>query len=233
MNEPLILLPGLLCDAGLWAPQLPRLCSLVPTLVCPITTHDNVPDLAQMVLAQAPPRFALAALSMGGYVAMEIMRVAPERVTRLALLDTTARPDTPEQQQRRRLLLAMAKEGQFRGVTPRLLPLLIHPARLYDEPLTNVIMNMAKRVGRDAFIRQQTAILGRIDSRPSLSAVAVPSLIICGEQDALTPPDIAQEMAELIPNSELLLLPDCGHLATLEAPEIVTEKMCAWLIKAP
>ena len=124
-----------------------------------------------MFLVNAPPQFALAGLSMGGYVAFEIMRQAPQRVLKLCLLDTSARPDTPEQVRRRELLITMSREGKFKGVTPRLLPMLIHPDRMEDKELTYIIMTMAERVGREAFVRQQTAILKRPDSRPLLKSI--------------------------------------------------------------
>jgi pimeloyl-ACP methyl ester carboxylesterase len=185
--------------------------------------------LADDVLAKAPPRFALAALSMGGYVALAILRKAPERVTKLCLLDTSTRADTPEQKQRRKLLLAMSKAGQFKGVTPRLLPLLIHPDRLEDEPLTEIIMKMAERVGREAFHRQQTAILDRIDSRPYLKDIKCPVQVIGGRQDALTPPEIVKEIADGIPGARLDIIEDCGHLSPLEKPDDVNALMERWL----
>src|SRR5690348_15387521 len=140
---PLLLLPGLLCDAALWRAQVADLADLAECRVVDLTRHDSVAAMAEAALADAPPRFALAGLSMGGYVAHEIMRRAPERVERLALLDTSARADSDEQRARRRGLLALARRGRFRGVTPRLLPLLIHPARLEDAPLVKIVMGMA------------------------------------------------------------------------------------------
>ena len=168
---------------------------------------------------------------MGGYVALEIMRQAPERVLKLAIFDSSARPDTAEQQERRRILLAISKAGQFKGVTPRLLPLLIHQDRLQDSALTDIIMGMAERVGREAFARQQTAILHRIDSRPFLDAIACPTLIVGGLQDAITPPELLQEMASGIKGARLEMIDQCGHLSTLEQPAIVNGLMRQWLDK--
>src|SRR5258708_6586440 len=142
----LVLLPGLLCDAALWQAQLDRFGDRFDILVADLTRDDTLRKLAGRVLASAPERFALPGLSMGGYVAQEIVREAPGRVRRIALLDTSARPDTPEQAERRRALIALAKTGKFKGVTPRLLPLLIHPARLQDRAVTGVVMAMAERV---------------------------------------------------------------------------------------
>lgn len=194
-----------------------------------LTRHDSLALLARSVLDDAPPRFALAALSMGGYVAMEILRQDPSRVTRLALFNTTARPDTPEASTRRRGLIALAKSGKFKGVTPRLLPSLVHPDHLHDTGLTETVLKMAERVGRDAFIRQQTAILNRPDSRPTLPKVSVPTLIVTGRQDALTPPEHAEEMATLLPHAAVTVIEECGHLSPLEQPQAVTALLRLWL----
>ncbi|HET8726890.1 MAG TPA: alpha/beta fold hydrolase [Alphaproteobacteria bacterium] len=226
---PLLLLPGLLCDSALWAPQRAALADVAETSVADLTRHDSVRAMADSVLAAAPERFALAGLSMGGYVALEIMRQAPGRVDRLALLDTSARPDTDETAKRRRGLISLARMGRFKGVTPRLLPMLLHPDRLDDGPLTGTVMDMAERVGQAAFIRQQTAILGRPDSRPGLAAIACPTLVLCGRQDALTPLEMSEELAAGIPGADLVVVEDCGHLSTLEKPDGVTECLRAWL----
>ena len=130
------------------------------------------------------------------------MRQAPERVTRLALLDTQARADTPEATARRRGLIELAQKGEFKGVTSRLLPLLIHPSRLADEHLTGIVRAMAEDTGKEAFLRQQRAIMGRPDSRPSLPAIACPTLVLCGREDALTPLDLHLEMAAADPRRD-------------------------------
>lgn len=226
---PLVLLPGLLCDAALWQPQAAALGALVEPWVADLTLDDSMAAMAQRVLAGAPPRFALAGLSMGGYVAQEIVRRAPERVTRLALLDTSARADTPELTARRRGLIELSQKGQFKGVTPRLLPLLIHPDRLGDEAFTATFMDMAERVGKAGFLRQQTAIMGRPDGRGDLGRIACPTLVLCGRQDALTPPALHEELAALIPGARLVVVEHCGHLSTLERPEEVDEALRRWL----
>ena len=226
---PLILLPGLLCDATLWKYQTKSLESLADCVVGDITQHDNIPAMARAILSSAPRQFALAGLSMGGYVALEIMRQAPDRILKLCLLDTSARPDTADQRQRRSLLLAMSKAGQFKGVTPRLLPMLIHPDRLSDSELTLSIMAMAEQLGRDVFHNQQTAILDRIDSRPSLKNIRCPVNLIVGAQDTITPPEVMQEITAAIPLSKLNVIDYCGHLSTLEQPDKVTSLMDGWL----
>jgi pimeloyl-ACP methyl ester carboxylesterase len=226
---PLLLLPGLLCDAALWDHQLHFLGDIAAPAVADLTQDTTVEAMAARLLADAPPRFALAGLSMGGYAAFAILRAAPERVTRLALLDTSAWPDTKEQMTRRKLLMQLAERGQFKGVTPKLLPLLVHPDRVDEQPLAGEVMAMAERVGLDAFLRQQRAIMARPDARPQLGAIHVPTLVICGRQDALTPLDRSQEIASGIPGARLAVIEECGHLSTMERPHAVTALMRLWL----
>jgi pimeloyl-ACP methyl ester carboxylesterase len=228
-KTPLLLLPGLLCDAALWQKQAEALGERARPIVGDLTRHDSVAAMAAAMLAEMPESFSLAGLSMGGYVAQEIMRQAPHRVLRLALLDTSARADTPEQHQRRHDLVKLAGMGHFKGVTPRLLPQLIHRDRLGDQPLVDIVMAMAERIGPDAFLRQQAAILGRPDGRAELKRIACPTLVLCGEDDALTPPPLAEEMAATIPAAELVLVARCGHLSTLEKPDEVNAALRAWL----
>jgi pimeloyl-ACP methyl ester carboxylesterase len=228
-RTPLILLPGLLCDRALWEPQLTGLADLADMTVGDLTRDDSMAGMARSILRDAPPQFALAGLSMGGYVSLEIMRQAPERVQRLALLDTSARPDTPEQTASRRTLMNMCETGEFKGVTPRLLPRWIHPSRLGDKALTETVMTMTGRVGRDAFLSQQTAIIGRPDSRPGLSRIHCPTLVLCGHEDEATPVEHHREMAADIPNARLVVVPECGHLSTLERPAQVNAALRSWL----
>lgn len=228
----LLLLPGLLCDAALWEAQVAGLAGVARCHVADVTRDDSLAGMAARALAAAPPRFALAALSMGGYLAFEIMRQAPGRVARLALLDTSARPDTPEQARRRRGLMTLTRSGQFKGVTPRLLPQLVHPSHL-DGPVGAAVMAMAERVGREAFLRQQAAILGRPDSRPDLPGIGMglrlPVLVAVGDADVLTPPGLAAEIAAGIPGARLHGIPGCGHLPPMEAPALVTALLREWL----
>ena len=226
---PLILLPGLLCDALLWRHQIENLGDIAEPVSADITGADSVAALARAVLAKAPPRFALGGLSMGGYVAFEIMRIAPERVLQLALMDTTARADTAEQTSRRRGLIELSERGDFKGVTPRLLPMLVHPDRVTDPRVAVPIQEMAARVGQAAFVRQQRAIMTRPDSRADLSAIKCPTLILCGRQDALTPLPMAEEMAAGIPGARLTVIEESGHLSPLEQPDSVTGALRAFL----
>lgn len=230
----LLLLPGLLCDQRLWRDQVATLGATHRCVVADLTQDATLPAMAARALEAVPASapIALVGLSMGGYVAMEAMRQAPGRIVRLALMDTSARADTPEQAGRRRGLLALSRSGQFRGVTPRLLPQLLHPDNLAG-PLGEAVRDMAERVGRDAFARQQQAILARPDSRALLPGIAVPTLVAVGEADVLTPPDLAEEIASLIPGARLHRIPRTGHLPPMEEPEAVTALLHEWLDAAP
>lgn len=228
---PLLLLPGLLNDRRVFAPQIAALEPAVEIVVADLTGADTIGALAAGVLAASPPRFALAGFSMGGYVAFEILRQAPERVARLALLDTQARPDAPEQTARREALIGLAAIGKFKGVTPSLLPQLVHPSRLGDRAVVDPILAMAASVGRDGFVRQQRAIMGRADSRPLLPAIRMPVLVLCGREDRPTPLEASVEMAEAIPGATLAVVDECGHMAPLERPAAVTAALAGWLAR--
>lgn len=229
MSRTLVLLPGLLNDHRLWAAQMAALAPVAQCVVADLTQDDSLAGMAARVLAAAPDRFALAGLSMGGYVAMEILRRAPERVERLALLDTTARPDAPDQTQRRKDAVAIAKAGGFDKIMPTMLPVLVHPDHLALERVGGIAKDMARVVGPDAFARQQNAIMHRPDSRPGLPRIACPTLVLVGADDAATPPERAEEMADLIPGARLEVVERCGHLSTLEQPEAVSAAMRQWL----
>jgi pimeloyl-ACP methyl ester carboxylesterase len=228
----LILLPGLLCDHALWEPQIAALSDACVPRVADLTRDDSFPSMAARILAEAPAqRFALAGLSMGGYVAMEIMRQAPERVTRLALLDTRSTLDTPEETARRHELMRLAQtERGFTPITTRMLPLLVHPARVGEEPLTRIIREMAERIGADAYVRHQNAIMSRPDFRLDLRQIGCPTLVLCGRQDALTPLEKHEEIVRLIPTARLVIIERCGHLSTLERPYEVNVALRDWLV---
>lgn len=228
-NRHLVLIPGLLCDHALWAHQVRYLSDTADVTVADVTRDDTLAAMAERVLAEAPRTFALAGLSMGGYVAQEIMRQAPERVERLALLATNARADSAEKVANRQELIRLADLGKFKGVTPRLLPNLIHPSRLKDPAVADVVMEMAGRVGQEAFKRQQHAIMTRNDGRADLAAIRVPTVVICGREDALSSVELHREMAEGIAGGKLVVIEDCGHLSPLERPYAVTAVMRYWL----
>jgi pimeloyl-ACP methyl ester carboxylesterase len=226
---PLVLVPGLAASARLYGAQLPELWRRGPVTVADHTRGETMAEIARRVLAAAPPRFALAGLSMGGYVAFELLRQAPERVARLALLDTTARPDRPEQSEARRAQIARAERGELRAVIDDLYALVVAPDRRDDAPLRALVHAMAQDVGAEAYVRQQRAIVARPDSRSQLAAIRCPTLVLVGEHDALTPPALAVEMADGIDGARLVVVPGSGHLSTLERPGAVTDALLAWL----
>jgi pimeloyl-ACP methyl ester carboxylesterase len=231
MKQPFVLLPGLLCDAALWEPQLSELADIADFFVADLTEHETLQDMAASVLRDAPWKaFAVAGLSMGGYVAQEMVRQAPQRVTRLALLDTRSRPEQPEETQRRRQFIKLAQtERGFTPITNRMLPLLVHPSRVKEAALVNVIREMAERTGVEGYVRQQNAIISRPDLRPALPAIGCPTLVLCGRQDRLTPLENSEEIARAVPGADLVVVEDCGHLSTLERPGEVNAALRAWL----
>jgi pimeloyl-ACP methyl ester carboxylesterase len=222
---PTVFVPGLLCTPRLYSAQLAAVWPFGPVMVANHTRDDTVGAIARRVLAAAPPRFALVGLSMGGYVSLEIMRQAPERVAKLALLDTSARPDTPEQSAFRRDLLARSRTASMSDIADQTIPNLVAPQHLADERLRGIIRVMSEEVGAEAFARQQNAIMSRPDSRPTLGAIRCPTLVLVGEQDTLTPPDRAQEIAAGITGSRLVTVPRCGHVSTLERPDEVSRAL--------
>lgn len=225
----LVLVPGLLCTAALWRPQIEALGKYAQVMVADHMSHDSMAAIARAILASAPERFALAGLSMGGYISYEIVRQAPERVTRLALLDTGSRADTPERTAARRELIALAEREGVRKAQEKLLPVLIHKARLTEKPLVEDILQMADDTGLESFKRQQAAIIARPDNRPFLGSIRCPTLVLVGRDDALTPVELSEEIAAGIPGAKLEIIPECGHLSTMERPAAVTRALEAWL----
>lgn len=228
-QPPLLLIPGLNCTRALWTHQIAALSSRIDIQVPDVTTHDNLGDLANAILAAAPDRFALGGLSMGGYVALETMRRAPERVTRLALIDTQARADTDEARDRRLSLIALAEAGEFDKVIDLLFGRLVAATRLNDKDLEAVVRGMAVATGVEGFVRQQRLIMARPDARPGLALIRCPTIVIVGDDDRITPQSLAEEMASAIRNARLAVIAGAGHLSPLEAPEAVTAHLQAWL----
>ena len=225
----LLLIPGLLNTGRVFQAQIEALSGRADCVVAEPWHHDSIAAMAEAALAQAPPTFALAGFSMGGYVAFEILRRAPQRVERLALIDTQATPDSPEATKRRRGLLEQSRLGRFHGVTPTLLPQLVHPAHLERPEVVQPILEMAREIGVDGFVREQRAIMGRADSRPLLVEIEVPTVVIVGRQDQVTPLVRAEEMAADIARSQLAVIEECGHMAPLEKPADVTAALGRWL----
>jgi pimeloyl-ACP methyl ester carboxylesterase len=226
---PIVLIPGLTCTARLYAGQIPALWPFGPVTIADHRRDDSMAAIARRILAAAPPRFALAGLSMGGYIAFEIMRQSPERVVKLALLDTGARADTAEQTERRHVLMAQAKAGGYAEIPEAAFPLYVHRSRHDDAALKSIVRMMAAETGLDGYLHQQQAIITRPDSRPSLAAIACKTLVLVGEGDEATPPDLAREIASGISGSRLALIPGSGHLSTLEEPDAVNKALAEWM----
>jgi pimeloyl-ACP methyl ester carboxylesterase len=226
---PVVLIPGLLCSARLYAAQIPALWGTGPVMIAEHTRDDSMAGVARRILASAPPRFALVGLSMGGYISFELLRQAPQRVVRLALLDTAARPDTTEATAGRRTQMALADGGRFEEVIDALYPRLVHTSRLEDAALRELNRQMGREVGIPGYLNQQEANIARPDSRPTLSAIRCPTLVLVGDDDQLTPPDRAEEIANGVRGAQLVRVPRCGHLSTLEQPQAVTTALLSLL----
>jgi len=230
MFQPILMVPGLRCDAHLYQDVIARLGERIAPVVADVSRDDSITGMASRILAAAPPRFALAGLSMGGYVVLEIMRQAPERVTHLALLDTNARPDTEERKQGRRAEMALVAAGKSALVSRTALPGLL-AAKHLNGPIAEAVHDMAMRVGVETYFRQQEAIMGRVDSRPMLKDIGVPTLVGIGAEDKLIPLPLSEEMAEAIPGAELVVFPDAGHVPSMENPDAVAAAIGDWLAR--
>ena len=230
MTTPLLLLPGLLNDADLWQAQLRDLADIADCQVADLTRHEDLDALVQAVLDAAPARFALAGFSLGGWIAQHILRRAPERVERLALVGTSYLPDTPERQaQREKQQAIVSVAGNFHGFGNSMMRRYVDASRLDDEALRETVRGMTMRLGPSVFLRQNA--LPRLDGTAVLQAFCGPSLVVCGINDAITPVQRSHEMTALLADAELVELPGCGHLAPLEQPEAVSAAMRRWLTR--
>ena len=223
------ILPGLLEDADAFHAVINGLADVAQVRVADMTRGESIADFARSALEQMPPGpVHLAGHSMGGYVALEVMRQAPQRVAKLALLNTHARPDSPEATANRKRLMALAARD-FTAVINTLLPKLMTEAHLKDPALAGIVSSMALAVGKDAFLRQETAIIGRVDSRPHLGAIRCPTLVVAGREDQLMPVALLEELARGIPGARLAVLEDCGHMASMERPRQVIALLREWV----
>lgn len=228
-EETLVFVPGLGCTERLFAPQIAALGGSRPIRIADHRQDATMEAIARRLLADAPARFALAGLSMGGYIAIEVLRQAPDRVTRVALLDTSARGDTGQARENRHRQMDVARAGRLDALVDDLWPRLVHPDRREDAGLRAIVDAMMRDIGAEGFIRQQHAIMSRGEGHEVLSALEIPTLVLVGDSDVLTPPDAAREMADLVEWSSHVVVPGCGHLSTLERPEPVTDALSAWL----
>jgi len=228
-TTPIVLVPGLASSARIYAPVIPALWRFGPVMIANHIRDDSMAAIAARVLSEAPPRFALAGHSMGGYIALEIMRQAPERVVRLALINTQARPDTPEATARRRGLMERARRGELRAIREESFPELVHPSRRDDAAILKLVHAQDEDVGVEGYLRQQTAIIARVDSRPTLAAIKCPTLVLTGDADSTIPNAFSKEMAEAIAGARLIVLDRCGHLPQAEQPEATARALTGWL----
>ena len=226
---PLVLVPGLTCTAQLYAPQIEALWPFGPVMVADHRRDADMAAIAARILQDAPPRFALAGLSMGGYIAFAMLRQAPERIAKLALLDTAARPDTPEQTAGRHTQIAMAQSGRYGEIPDLAIARYLSAEHQRDERLTAIVRKMVAETGPQAFVRQLQAIMTRPDSRPLLASIRCPTLVLVGDGDVATPPELNKEIADGIPGAAFAVIPDSGHLATIEQPAAVNAALREWL----
>ena len=226
---PIVFVPGLLCTGRIYEHQVQHLGQKHPVLLANHWSHASMAQIAKSILDVAPEKFALSGTSMGGYVAFEMVRQAPDRVAKLILLSTSAKPDTPERSEGRRKLVATVRQEGARTAVKALWPNLVHPARHEDHALLAVFNEMADELGVGAFARQIDAIIGREDSRPALQKIKVPTLVIAGAVDKLITPDNSQEIAHGIPGARLEMVEHCGHMGMIERPETYTRLLTDFL----
>lgn len=225
-----LLLPGLASDQALWRDQWPLVAARGPARVGDVHARfDTLPAMAAALLAENPGELVLIGTSMGGILALEVVRQAPDRVRGLALLGSSARPDTPELIALRSQAITLFEQGRMDEVLRANLPFAFHPSKADDPALTADYLAMIRRAGPEQLIRQNRAIMARADSRPLLPSIDCPTLVVGGESDLLTPPECSREMAAAIPGAQLQLLPETGHLLTWEQPAAVNALLAGWL----
>lgn len=222
--ENVLLLPGMMCDARQWAEQEAQISQ--PVFHADTSRHDSIAEMASSVLAIAPKRFAMVGLSMGGILAFEIWRQAADRVSHLALLDTNPHAESPQRQTLRLQQIAEVAAGRLRELAiESLKPLYLAKAHRNDEGILNTILDMAMDLGPDVFRSQSLALRGRSNSVPTLPSISCPTLVMCGDEDTLCPVAYHELMAAEIPNAQLKVIENCGHLSSLEQPDAVTREL--------
>ena len=228
----LVFVPGLLCTDALFRPQIDALSASHSIHFAQTTDCETIDQMVEYMLDSVSGEIVVIGLSMGGYVAQEAARIAPDRISAIALLSTSAQPDDEARKRQRHELIKLSEIGRFKGVTPRLLPRFLSAEAQEDEAMCQTVMDMAAEIGQKHFTSQQYAIMARRDQRPYLPSFHKPSLVLCGMADELTPPQLSEEMAGLLPRAELVLLDKIGHLSSLEAPEEVTQAIIRLIIRA-
>jgi pimeloyl-ACP methyl ester carboxylesterase len=232
-SGPIVLVPGLNCSARIFAAQIQPLWGFGPVTVANHLYGDSIAAMARAILEDAPPRFLLVGFSLGGYLAFEMIRRAPQRIEGLALLNTSARPDMPAQTAFRQQLMAAARDDRFHEITEEQFPRLVHASRRDDERLRRIYLTMTREMGAEAFLRHQQAIIERADSRPDLARIRCPALVLGADSDQIMPAEAAAEMAAGIAGARLVMLAECGHLAPIEKPSEVTAALVEWAAGIP
>ena len=225
MKPTLVLVPGLLCDSLVWKHQLAAFADTHELLVPELSNHTSLEAMASAVLAAAPSQFALAGHSLGGRIALEVVRQAPERVTHLALMDTGVGPPSPHERESRLELVVLGETSGLAAVAERWLPPMLHPARRQEPAFTAPLEAMVTGRSAASFRRQQEALLARPDARPVLGKVRCPTLVLTGREDEWSPPSQHEAIAAAIAGAQLVIVPEAGHFAPLEQPEPVTQAL--------
>ncbi|MEH6583116.1 MAG: alpha/beta fold hydrolase [Halioglobus sp.] len=226
----LLLLPGMMCDELMWQQQIDDLSPFTSVLVGDIGHSNSVETIARTLLEEAPPRFALAGLSMGGIVALEMWRQAPHRIERLALLDTNFRQDTADRRHVRDKQIMQVQQGLLRDILrDELKPRYLAQCNRSNLALLDDLLRMGERLGEEVFVRQSLALRDRPDSTQTLATISCPTLVICGEEDELCPVELHREMAQRIRGATLRVIENCGHICTMEQPNEVSVALAAWL----
>jgi pimeloyl-ACP methyl ester carboxylesterase len=225
----LVLLPGLASDAQMWQSQCEALADWQPQVADVHMHHATLPDMANALLRQLEGELVLCGASMGGMLAMEAARQAPHRIRGLALLGTSARPESQEMRQVREAAIELFAQGKLREVIEPNVAFAFHPARAADTALVGSYLEFVLRAGAEQLIRQNRAVIGRPDARIHLPQLRCPTLVMCGDADQLSPRECAEEIAALVPNAELVVVPECGHMLTMEQPAFVNAVLRRWL----
>jgi pimeloyl-ACP methyl ester carboxylesterase len=233
-DHPILLLPGMMLDADVFAPQIPALRRLGPVITGDLTGAASITDIAVRLLRDAPPRFAVVGLSMGGIVAMELWRRARDRISHIALLDTTPHAEHPDRMAERTLQIEAAARGGLRDLlVGAMKPRYLARRNRGNRNLLHRVLEMGLRAGPDVFRDQSLALRDRADSNTTIAQIDCPALVLCGREDELCPPIWHQAMATSMPRADLIVLSDCGHLPSLEAPTAVTHALTRLLRRTP
>jgi len=235
IRHALVLIPGLLCDHTVWPHQREALADIADITVPDHGTLDSLPAMAQRILANAPPRFAIAGHSMGGRVVLEIYRAAPERISGVALMDTGHGPLAEGAAGEREVagrfaLLEMARREGMRVMAEQWVQGMVHPARLQERALIDSILDMFEAKTPEIYAAQTRALINRPDAGPVMSTIRCPTLVLCGHEDSWSPVQRHKEMAAVIPGSVFVDIPDCGHMCTMERPAEVNAAMRSWML---